>query len=136
MIEEVGVGRLYVLDVEDRDDGWDAADAIDDGWSAEQVIDFIHDRKGHGVSNVKEKPPKKIEDYEYEQIRATLRKLKFHRLTPRQQWASIRTLRQALYPKREARAWSQRDDFDAIWDSEDKKRYTPDYLSELLRKQK
>lgn len=136
LIEEVGVGRLYVLDVEDRDDGWDAADAIDDGWSAEQVIDFIHDRKGHGVSNVKEKPPKKIEDYEYEQIRATLRKLKFHRLTPRQQWASIRTLRQALYPKREARAWSQRDDFDAIWDSEDKKRYTPDYLSELLRKQK
>lgn len=136
LIEEVGVHRLYILDVSDYDDGWDAADAIDSGWTEEQIIDFIHDRKGVGESNIKLKAKPKIEDYEYEQIRAILRKLKFNRLTKGQQWAALLALKQASFPKRDAREWFQRDDFDAIWEEEDKKKFHIDYLSTLLRKQR
>jgi putative DNA primase/helicase len=136
LIEDVGVHRLYILDVDDYENGWDAADAIDEGWNAEQIIGFIHDRKGSGVSRVRVKEKPQIQDYEYEQLCAILRKLKFNRLTPGQQWASLLALKQALFPKRDAREWFQREDFDALWDGEDKKKFQTSYLDALLRKQK
>jgi putative DNA primase/helicase len=136
LIEEIGVHRLYLLDVDGCDDGWDAADAVDAGWTEAQIIDFIHERKGSGVSKVRVVAKPKIQDFEYEQLSAILRKLKFNRLKPGQQWASLLALKQALFPKRDAREWFQRDDFDAIWDGEDKKKFKTSYLESLLQKQK
>jgi hypothetical protein len=125
-------GRKVVL----CSDGWDAADAIDEGWNEQQIIEFIHERKGSGVSKVRVKAKPQIQDYEYEQLCAILRKLKFNRLTSGQQWASLLALKQALFPKRDAREWFPREDFDAIWDGEDTKKFQTSYLESLLRKQK
>jgi 5S rRNA maturation endonuclease (ribonuclease M5) len=136
LIEEVGVHRLYMMDVDDYEDGWDAADAIDEGWNEQQIIEFIRERAGAGVSNVRVKAKPQIQDYEYEQLCAILRKLRFNRLTSGQQWASLLALKQALFPKRDAREWFQREDFDAIWDGEDTKKFQTSYLESLLRKQK
>jgi hypothetical protein len=136
LIHEVGVHRLYMMDVDDCEDGWDAADAIDEGWNDQQIIEFIRERAGAGVSKVRVKAKPELQDFEYEQICAILRKLRFNRLTSGQQWASLLALKQALFPKRDAREWFQRDDFDAIWDGEDKKKFQTSFLESLLEKQK
>lgn len=136
LIHEIGIYRLWIMDVDDMDDGWDAADAIDSGWSEDRVVQFINDRKNSGTGSPKAKVVRKIEPYEYEQISAILRKLRFRKLTKNQQWASLQALRQSLYPKRDAREWFQRDDFDAVWNEETDKRYGVDFLQDLLERQK